>query len=57
MPNVDRVHPAETEGTASRRTAARVLAVDDEPSALKLLSLVLSTSGFHCATFPPTARF
>ena len=55
MPDAHQSLPAETEYVACKRSlehqpTARVLAVDDEPSALKLLSLILSAPGFHCTT-------
>jgi len=53
--NVDQVIPSDAESILEKvssdcRPAARVLVVDDEPSACKLLSLILSTPAFHCAT-------
>jgi putative nucleotidyltransferase with HDIG domain len=47
--------PAEAEGGLAKvlsdhKPAARVLAVDDEPSACKLLSLILGPPAFHCTT-------
>ncbi len=55
MINVDQVIPSDAESILEKvssdcRPAARVLVVDDEPSACKLLSLILSTPAFHCAT-------
>ena len=53
--DVDPTFSAETEGSlaevsSDRQPAARVLAVDDESSACKLLSLILGPPAFHCAT-------
>src|SRR5208283_1209514 len=50
-----RVLPAEAEGSfaavsSEHQSAARVLAVDDESSACKLLSLILGPPAFRCAT-------
>ncbi len=55
MDNAAQVLPAEPEGTLSevssdQQLAARVLAVDDESSACKLLSLILGPPVFHCTT-------
>jgi len=55
MTNADQVLPAEAEGSlaevsSEHQLAARVLAVDDESSACKLLSLILGPPAFHCAT-------
>jgi putative nucleotidyltransferase with HDIG domain len=55
MTNADQVLPAEAEGSlaevsSEHQPAARVLAVDDESSACKLLSLMLAPPAFHCAT-------
>ena len=55
MTNADQVLPAEAEGSlaevsSEHQLAARVLAVDDESSACKLLSLMLAPPAFHCAT-------
>ena len=36
--------------TPNPRSPARILAVDDEPAASKLLSLILTPPAFHCAT-------
>jgi putative nucleotidyltransferase with HDIG domain len=49
------VLPPETEGslaevTSDHQPAARVLAVDDEPAACKLLSLILGPPAFYCTT-------
>ncbi|HLZ52493.1 MAG TPA: HD domain-containing phosphohydrolase [Candidatus Acidoferrum sp.] len=53
-PSAGEIFPATenilTKGASKRRTATRVLAVDDEPAALKLLALILSPPGFHCVT-------
>jgi DNA-binding NtrC family response regulator len=55
MTNADQALPAEPEGSLSEvssdhQPAARVLAVDDESSACKLLSLILGPPVFHCTT-------
>lgn len=55
MTNADQVLAAEPEGSLSgvssdHQPVARVLAVDDESSACKLLSLILSPPAFHCTT-------
>jgi putative nucleotidyltransferase with HDIG domain len=55
MTDADQVLPAEAEGSlaevsSEHQPAARVLAVDDESSACKLLSLVLGPPAFHCTT-------
>jgi putative nucleotidyltransferase with HDIG domain len=49
------VLPADTEGRLAevaldRQPATRVLAVDDEPAASKLLSLIVCPPAFHCTT-------
>jgi len=53
--NVDQVIPSDAESILEKvssdcRPAARVLVVDDEPAACKLLSVILGTPAFHCAT-------
>src|SRR5271157_5422017 len=53
--NAAHVLPAEPEGSLSEdsshhQPAARILAVDDESSACKLLSLILAPPAFHCTT-------
>jgi len=53
--NADQVIPADADSilkkvSSDSRPAARVLVVDDEPSACKLLSVILDTPAFHCAT-------
>ncbi len=55
MINADQVIPADADSilekvSSDSRPAARVLVVDDEPSACKLLSVILGTPAFHCAT-------
>ena len=54
MPDAYQDHPAETECAAgmpsSESRTARVLAVDDELPALRLLRLMLSAPAFHCTT-------
>jgi len=55
MIKTDQVLPAETAGSLAgvsldHHRAARVLAVDDESAACKLLSLILSPPAFHCST-------
>jgi putative nucleotidyltransferase with HDIG domain len=55
MTNADHVLPAEPVGSLSEvssehQPAARILAVDDESSACKLLSLILGPPVFHCTT-------
>src|SRR6266478_814816 len=55
MTKSDQALLVETEGTLAAgpsdgERAARVLAVDDEPAACKLLSLILGPPGFQCAT-------
>jgi putative nucleotidyltransferase with HDIG domain len=55
MIKTDQVHTAETQGSlvevsSDQPPAARVLAVDDEPAACKLLRLILSAPAFHCST-------
>lgn len=55
MTNADQVLAAEPEGSLSgvssdHQPVARVLAVDDESSACKLHSLILSPPAFHCTT-------
>src|SRR5260370_6942966 len=53
MTEAKQVLPADTESSVANvssdhKAAARVLAVDDEPAACKLLSLVLAPPPFHC---------
>jgi len=53
MTEAEQVPPADTESSladvsSDHQPAARVLAVDDEPAACKLLSLVLAPPAFHC---------
>jgi len=55
MTNADQVLPAEPVGSlpklsSDHQPAVRILAVDDEPSACKLLSLILGPPVFHCTT-------
>ncbi len=55
MTKSDQALLVETEGSlaaepSSLQRAARVLAVDDEPAACKLLSLILGPPAFQCAT-------
>jgi putative nucleotidyltransferase with HDIG domain len=55
MTDADQVLPAEAKGSLAEvsldhQPAARVLAVDDESSACKLLSLILGAPAFHCTT-------
>jgi response regulator RpfG family c-di-GMP phosphodiesterase len=55
MIKTDQLLPAETSGSLAQVSsdhppAARVLAVDDEPAACKLLRLILSPPAFHCST-------
>jgi len=55
MTNADHVLPAESVGSlpklsSGHQPAARILAVDDESSACKLLSLILGPPVFHCTT-------
>lgn len=55
MTDADQVLPAETKGSlaevsSDHQPAPRVLAVDDESSACKLLSLILGSPAFHCTT-------
>ncbi len=55
MINADQVIPADADSilekvSSDSRPAARVLVVDDETSACKLLSVILGTPAFHCAT-------
>src|SRR5208337_2512584 len=55
MTNADQVLPAGPEGSlfevsSDHQPAARVLAVDDESSACKLLSLILAPPVFNCTT-------
>jgi putative nucleotidyltransferase with HDIG domain len=55
MIKTDQVLPVETAGSLAgvsldHHRAARVLAVDDESAACKLLSLILSPPAFHCST-------
>jgi len=52
---VDQALPAEAEGSVAgvssdRPSAVRILAVDDESSACKLLCLILGPPAFHCTT-------
>ena len=54
MANPDQDLPTAGESSAgkvgpSRRSATRVLVVDDEPAASKLLSIMLSPPDYHCA--------
>jgi cyclic di-GMP phosphodiesterase len=54
MIQTDQVPPAETSGNLSgvssdSHRAARILAVDDEPAACKLLSIILSAPAFRCS--------
>lgn len=53
MIKADQIRPVDTESSLAdvswdHRPAARILAVDDEPAACKLLSLVLAPPAFHC---------
>jgi putative nucleotidyltransferase with HDIG domain len=55
MTNADQVLPGEPVGSlpklsSDHQPAVRILAVDDEPSACKLLSLILGPPVFHCTT-------
>jgi cyclic di-GMP phosphodiesterase len=55
MIQTNQVPPAETSGSLAGVSlddyrAARVLAVDDEPAACKLLSIILSPPAFRCST-------
>ncbi len=55
MTPVDQVLPTEAEGTAGKvlsdhATEARVLVVEDEAAACKLLSIILSPPAFRCVT-------
>jgi putative nucleotidyltransferase with HDIG domain len=55
MTPTNQVLPTKTEGTATKvsadhQTEARVLVVDDESAACKLLSVILSPPAFRCAT-------
>jgi putative nucleotidyltransferase with HDIG domain len=55
MIQTDQVPPAETSGnlagvSSDSHRAARILAVDDEPAACKLLSIILSPPAFRCST-------
>jgi cyclic di-GMP phosphodiesterase len=54
MIQADQVPPAETSGnlagvSSDSPRAARILAVDDEPAACKLLSIILSPPAFRCS--------
>lgn len=53
MIKADQIRPVHTENSLAdvswdHQPAARILAVDDEPAACKLLSLVLAPPAFHC---------
>jgi putative nucleotidyltransferase with HDIG domain len=55
MSNVNRQNGVEGQSTLGKnppgpKTATRVLAVDDEPAACKLLSVILGPPDFHCIT-------
>lgn len=55
MPNSDQIFPPSAEQTfhnvsAHYKSAMRILAVDDESAARKLLSIILSPPVFHCTT-------
>ena len=55
MSKAEQVHPGETECScgevsSDHRPVTRVLAVDDEPAARKLLSLILCPPAFRCTT-------
>ena len=57
MTEAEQVLPADTESSvdnvsSDHKAAARVLAVDDEPAACKLLSLVLHVSHRACLEVP-----
>jgi putative nucleotidyltransferase with HDIG domain len=55
MNNDDQVLTSKSEGSiaeasSNRQTALRILAVDDDPAACKLIGLILAAPAFHCST-------